>query len=194
MANNCETFILTKETCGTLLQAVDKNLTEKFMPLWNLGWCSYYHLEIRLIKYSDKKTQIIEFYWLDRKVLDHEMKGCNSRHCCAFLFYKFNKMTLTQVKISFGKFFRFFFKYWNCVLNRENRESYEIFVEMALIYEQLLKEWTAAKWCVNELRWICSNLYYNVSLFDPEPFLNYKKSYVVHLKNCYYLNSESYGE
>ena len=87
-------------------------------------------------------------------------------------------MTLTQVKIYFGKFFRFFFKYWNCVLNRENRESYEIFVEMVLIYERLLKDWTAAKWCVNELRWICSNLDYNVSLFDPEPFLNYKKSFI----------------
>ena len=56
MAINFETFILTKETCRTLLQAVDKNLTEKFMSLWNLGWCSYYHLEIRLIKYSDKKN------------------------------------------------------------------------------------------------------------------------------------------
>ena len=73
MAINCETFILTKETCRTLLQAVDKNLTEKFMTLWNLGWCSYYHLESRVIKYSDKKTQIIELYWFNRKVLDHEM-------------------------------------------------------------------------------------------------------------------------
>ena len=85
-------------------------------------------------------------------------------------------MTLTQVKIPFGKFFSLLLKYWNCVLNRENREWYEIFVETALIYEQLLKEWTAAKWCVNELRWICNNLDYNVSLLDPEPFLNDKKS------------------
>ena len=104
-------------------------------------------------------------------------------------------MTLTQVKIYFGKFFPFFFfKYWNWVFNRENRELYEIFIEKALIYEQLLREWTAAKWCVNELRWICNNLDYNVSLLDPEPFLNDKKSDVVHLKNCYYLNNESYGE
>ena len=50
MAINCETFILTKETCQTLLQAVDKNLTEKFMSLWNLGWCSYYHLESRVFR------------------------------------------------------------------------------------------------------------------------------------------------
>ena len=32
MAVNCETFILTKETCQTLLQVIDKNLTEKFLP------------------------------------------------------------------------------------------------------------------------------------------------------------------
>ena len=56
MAINCETFILTKETCPTLLQTVYENLTEKFLPLWNLGWCSYYRLESRVIKYSDKKN------------------------------------------------------------------------------------------------------------------------------------------
>ena len=56
MAINRETFILTKETCRTLLQAVDKNLTEKFLPLWNLGWCSYDHPESRVIKYSYKKN------------------------------------------------------------------------------------------------------------------------------------------
>ena len=56
MPINCETFILTKETCLTLLQAVDKNLTEKFLPLWNLGWCSYDHLESKVIKYSYKKN------------------------------------------------------------------------------------------------------------------------------------------
>ena len=86
MAINCETFILTKETCRTLLQAIDKNLTEKFLPLWNLGWCSYYHLESRVMKYPDKKTQIIEFYWFNRTVLDHETKGCKCIHCRAFLF------------------------------------------------------------------------------------------------------------
>ena len=59
MVINCETFILMKETCQTLLQAVDKNLTEKFLPLWNLGWCSYYHLESRVKKYSDKKKQTL---------------------------------------------------------------------------------------------------------------------------------------
>ena len=84
MAINCETFILAKETCQTLLQAVDKFLTEKFKPLWNLGWCSYNHLQSRVIKYPDRKTQVIEFYWFNRKILDHETKGCFCIHCRAF--------------------------------------------------------------------------------------------------------------
>ena len=86
MAICCETFILTKETYRILLQAVGKNLTEKFLPLWNLGWCSYYHLESKVTNYPDKKTQIIEFYWFNRKVLDRETEGCKCIHCRAFLF------------------------------------------------------------------------------------------------------------
>ena len=82
----CETFILAKETCRILLQAVDKNLTEKFMPLWNIGWCSYYHLESKVMNYPDKKTQIIQFHWFNRKVLDRETEGCKCIHCRAFLF------------------------------------------------------------------------------------------------------------
>ena len=84
----CETFILATETCRILLQAVDKNLTEKFMPLWNIGWCSYYHLESKVINYPDKKTQIIQFHWFNRKVLDRETEGCKCIHCRAFLFQK----------------------------------------------------------------------------------------------------------
>ena len=91
MAINCETFILTKETCRTLLQAVEKNLTEKFMPLWNLSWCSYYYLESRVIKYSDKKTQIIEFYWFNHSPVRHnehkqlyESFVCKCIHCIIF--------------------------------------------------------------------------------------------------------------
>ena len=86
MATSCETVILTKETCQIMLQAVDKNLTEKFMPLWNLGWCSDHHLESKVMNYPDKKTQIIEFYWFNRKVLDRETEGCKCIHCHAFLF------------------------------------------------------------------------------------------------------------
>ena len=67
-------------------------------------------------------------------------------------------------------------------------------METTLIHKHLLNEWKAAKWRVNELTWIRNNLDYNVSLLDPEPFLNHQKSYVDHLKKFYYLNSESYGE
>ena len=40
------------------------------------------------MKYPDKKTQIIEFYWFNRTVLEHETKGCKYIHCRAFLFQK----------------------------------------------------------------------------------------------------------
>ena len=82
----CGTFVLTKETCRKMLQAVDKNLTEKFMSLWNLGWCSYYHLESKVMKYFDEKTQITEFYRFNRRVLDCVVEGCKCIHCRAFLF------------------------------------------------------------------------------------------------------------
>ena len=103
-------------------------------------------------------------------------------------------MTFTNVKISFGKFYNLFEQYWNCCLNRENRELYKVFVERNLIYCALLNEWKKFGWCKTELRWICNNLDYNVVLVDPELFLTNKKAYVKHLKNCCYLNSESYGD
>ena len=81
------------------------------------------------MKYLDKKTQIIEFYWFNRTVLELETKVVNVYIVVLFCFRNL-KMALTQVKISFGKFFPLFLKYWNCVLNRENREPYEIFMNM----------------------------------------------------------------
>ena len=58
------------------------------MPLWNIGWCSYYHLESKVMNYPDKKAQIIQFHWFNRKVLDREIEGCKCIHCRAFLFQK----------------------------------------------------------------------------------------------------------
>ena len=103
-------------------------------------------------------------------------------------------MTFTNVKISFGKFYNLFEQYWNCCLNRENKESYKVFVETDLIYCALLNEWKKFGWCETELRWIRNNLDYNVALVDPGLFLTNQKAYVEHLKNCYYLSSESYGQ
>ena len=44
-----------------------------------------------------------------------------------------NKMTLTNVKMSFGKFYNLFVQYWDCHLNRQNRQSYEGFIETNII-------------------------------------------------------------
>ena len=42
--------------------------------------------------------------------------------------------------MSFGNCFPLFLRYWNCTLNRGNRELYEIFVETTLIYEKTIKK------------------------------------------------------
>ena len=44
-----------------------------------------------------------------------------------------NKMTLTNVKMSLGKFYNLFVQYWDCRLNRQNRESCEVFIETNII-------------------------------------------------------------
>ena len=49
-------------------------------------------------------------------------------------------MTYTNSTMSFGNCFPLFLRYWNCTLNRGNRELYEIFVETTLIYEKTIKK------------------------------------------------------
>ena len=56
------------------------------MPLWNLGWCSYYHLESKVMNHPNKKTQIIEFYWFNRKFLDRERRVASVYIVAPFLF------------------------------------------------------------------------------------------------------------
>ena len=40
---------------------------------------------------------------------------------------------MTNVKMSFGKFYNFFVQYCDCRLNRQNRQSYEVFIETNII-------------------------------------------------------------
>ena len=44
-----------------------------------------------------------------------------------------NKMTLANVKMSFGKFCNLFVQYWDCRLNRQNRQLCEVFIETNII-------------------------------------------------------------
>ena len=47
-----------------------------------------------------------------------------------------NKMTLTKVKMAFGKFYILFLQYCDCHLNRQNRQSYKVSIETNIIYNE----------------------------------------------------------
>ena len=49
-----------------------------------------------------------------------------------------NKMTLTNVKMSFGKFYNIFVQYWDCRLNRQNRQSCEVFIETDIYLQRYI--------------------------------------------------------
>ena len=53
----------------------------------------------------------------------------------------------------------------------------------------LREKWDAARWDIDELKWICYKLDYNNELFDPHNFIDDKFAYVNHVKNCYYLEN-----
>ena len=44
-----------------------------------------------------------------------------------------NKMTLTNVKMSLEKFYNLFVQCWDFRLNRQNRQSCEVFIETNII-------------------------------------------------------------
>lgn len=105
MAICCETFILTKETGKTLLEVVNKNISEHFFSscgLLKFGWCSNYQLDSRIVRYlieespgldRIKKTQIIEFCWFN----------------CLLLFVRYNEnKSLDQVNVCSSLYCRIF--------------------------------------------------------------------------------------
>ena len=70
----CESYVLTKVTGKKLLKVVDRLLDEYFFQvgdLHQLGWCSNYMLDKRVMNYPEgssssiHKTLIIEFYWFN---------------------------------------------------------------------------------------------------------------------------------
>ena len=69
----CETFVLTKVPGKKLLTVVDRLLDEHFFQadgLQQLGWCSNYMLDKRVLNYPKgsgiiQKTEVIEFYWFN---------------------------------------------------------------------------------------------------------------------------------
>lgn len=74
MTIHCESYVLTKVTGKKLLKVVDRLLDEYFFQagdLHQLGWCSNYMLDKRVMNYPEgsssniQKTSIIEFYWFN---------------------------------------------------------------------------------------------------------------------------------
>ena len=59
----------------------------------------------------------------------------------------------------------------------------------SISFAYLREKWDAARWDIDELKWICYKLGYNNELFDPHNFIDDKFAYVNHIKNCYYLEN-----
>ena len=74
MAICCETFVLNESTGKILLKVIDEMVDEHFFKkdgLLQLGWCSQYKIDSRIMHYPRPlinkivKTSIVEFYWLN---------------------------------------------------------------------------------------------------------------------------------
>ena len=92
--------------------------------------------------------------------------------------------------MAFGKFFDYFLKYWNFRRERNGcHDQLEINILTSISFAYLREKWDAARWDIDELKWICCNLDYNNELFDPHNFIDDKFAYVNQVKNCYYLEN-----
>ena len=74
MAICCETFVLNESTGKILLKVIDEMIDKHFLKkdgLLQLGWCSQYKIDSRIMHYPRPlinkivKTSIVEFYWLN---------------------------------------------------------------------------------------------------------------------------------
>ena len=92
--------------------------------------------------------------------------------------------------VSFGKYFGYFQLYWNYCSQRGNHyNDFEVFVKTAFLYGLL---WIENKWSTDELKWIWNKIYLKNSLFDPDFFINDEFAYRNHVKNCYYMQNDTF--
>ena len=90
--------------------------------------------------------------------------------------------------VYFGKFFNHFKLYWHLCEQREILYStFDIFIRTEVIHISLEKDWNNNNWNMKELKWICSATNYNNKMLDPNNFLDDPTAYIVHIKNCFYL-------
>ena len=98
-------------------------------------------------------------------------------------------MTITNTRpMSSGKFFSYFQLYWNYCSQREITVSnLDVFIKTSFIYVFLRKEWEKNNWLIDELEWICQQIYFQNTMFDPVIFENEEYAYLNHVENCFYM-------
>ena len=73
--------------------------------------------------------------------------------------------------MKFGKFFNYFYKYWDYRSKRNTEHSaIEVVVLTSLILTHLKIDWDTLGWDLEELKWICHGLDNNYSILDPHNF------------------------
>ena len=97
-------------------------------------------------------------------------------------------MTFTNVQpMSFGKFFEYFFQYWELVRRRgRGLNDLEVSVMTGITYAYLKNDWLKNEWDLRELDFFCGGIDVLYEDFDPNYFIDNKFANLEHLKNCYY--------
>ena len=94
----------------------------------------------------------------------------------------------TPPPVSFGKFFGLFQLYCNHCQMRGQMNDLQFFSLTSRVFFESKKLWEVNKWDLKELEEICGNIHQHDSAYDPSNFITNPYAYVLHVKNCYYLD------
>ena len=94
----------------------------------------------------------------------------------------------TPPPVSFEKFFGLFQLYWNYCQMRGQMNDLQIFLLTSRVFLELKKLWEVNRWDLKELEEICGNIHHHDSAYDSSNFITNPCAYVIHVKNCYYLD------
>ena len=95
--------------------------------------------------------------------------------------------------VCFGKFFNYFKQYWHYNQQREiHYSSFDVFIRTGAIYLCIEKDWDKNNQNIKELNWICSQINYLNKMVDLNMFLANPAAYIVHVKNCFYLEHSDF--
>ena len=98
-------------------------------------------------------------------------------------------MAFTNTRpMPFGKFFPFFYKYWDAVSTRGTEHtSLEVEFLTSGLFLLLKIEWDKNVWDTVELKYICYALDARFDDLDPSYFIGKEFTYLDHVKRWYYL-------